>query len=288
VSESTSIPVFSLTGNPAPPAGSSGETKRNLLAALFSALVPGAGQLFLGQRHKGAVLLLILAAILVGFWPFRLLRFYAGFIVLFCSWIVVYLYAACSAQLAKNPRIVGRPSRWWLLVTLPVTILTLSLLGSGVTRASGFRSFKVPSHSMENTILMGDQIVADMRFFKSRLPNHEDVIIFDRNGTFFMKRVIATVGDTIQGKSGHVLVNGKRIDEPYVQHTRQPVPDWMANFGPTTVPAGKYFVMGDNRDMSLDSRSPEFGLVDKHSVAGQPLYVIRSDREGSSLATNRR
>jgi signal peptidase I len=131
--------------------------------------------------------------------------------------------------------------------------------------------------------MKGDYIVADMRSYHYRPPNREDVIVFERRGTFFIKRVIATSGDTIQGTRGNVLLNGQAVDEPYVRHTLQPVPDWMVTFGPLKVPNGKYFVMGDNRDVSLDSRSSEFGLVDENSIAGKPLYVFRSDRPGTSI-----
>jgi signal peptidase I len=136
---------------------------------------------------------------------------------------------------------------------------------------------------MEKTILKGDQIVADMRYYLARLPSRGEVIIFEKKGTFFVKRVIAIGGDTIQGRSETVLINGQTIDEPYVQHTSRWPSSWAVDFGPINVPNGKYFVMGDNRDVSLDSRSVEFGVVDKSLVAGKPLYVLGSDRTGKAL-----
>ena len=265
------------------PVLSSPETKRHLLAALLSCIVPGAGQVFLGQRNKGIILLIILTAVLVGFWPLRLLSFYVGFVFLLCSWIVLYLYAAISAFLTRNPQTGLQPSRWWLVSVVPVAVLTMSLLGRGVTRASGFRAFSMPSISMEATVRKGDQIVADMHYYRSRLSNREDVILFMKDGTFFIKRVIATGGDTIEGRNGEVVVNGRPMDEPYVQHTSAHVPQWMITFGPVTVPNRKYFVMGDNRDESLDSRSPDFRMVDDSSVAGKALYVYTSDRTGRKV-----
>jgi signal peptidase I len=262
---------------------SSGETKRHLLAALFSAIVPGAGQFFLGQRRNAIALLLIFAALLVGFWPLRFLRSYIGFAFLCCGWIALYIYAACSALRAQSPQTAVKPSRWWLIAILPITALTLSLLGAMVTRASGFRSFTVPSPSMEKTVLKGDQIVADMRYYRARSPDRRDIIVFKREVTFYIKRVIAVGGDTIQGMGGAVLVNGQTIIEPYVEHTSNNPENWMVNFGPLTVENGKYFVMGDNRDISLDSRWPAFGLVDKDSVVGKPLYVLSSDRQGRGI-----
>lgn len=260
-----------------------GVTKRHLLAALFSALVPGAGQLLLGQRRKGISLLLILVALLIGFWPLRLLRFYGGFVLLYCGWIVLYLYAACSAQLARTIPTNFRPSKWWLAVILPATILTLSLLGQAVTRASGFRSFTVPSTSMERTVLQGDHIVADMLYYRSRRPARRDLIVFLKDRTFFVKRVIAVGGDSIQGSNGVIFLRGKEQDEPYVEHTATQGPDWLKNFGPVVIPNGKCFVMGDNRDVSLDSRSAAFGLVGDSSIVGKPLYIFGSDRAGRGI-----
>jgi TM2 domain-containing membrane protein YozV len=153
----------------------SGKTKRHLLAALFSSILPGAGQLLLGQRRKGATLLILLAIVLTGFWPLRLLRSYAGLMLLFWGWIALYFYAACSAHLAVV-KLDVQPSKWWLLLLLPFTAITMSLLGRGVTRASGFRSFAIPSSSMEKTILKGDTLIADMRFFNSRRPCRQETV----------------------------------------------------------------------------------------------------------------
>jgi signal peptidase I len=214
----------------------------------------------------------------------RFLRFYAGFILLYCGWTALYIYAACSAQLGRNLPTSARSSKWWLAAVLPVSILTLSLLGRAVTRASGFRSFIVPSTSMERTIRQGDRLVADMRFYHSHRPEHREVIIFLRSHDFLIKRVIATAGDAVQGHNNTIFVNGKEQDEPYVEHTSTAGLDWqMSNFGPIYVPNGKCFVMGDNRDVSFDSRAKEFGFVDDTSIVGKPLYVFSSDRTGKRL-----
>jgi signal peptidase I len=226
------------------------------------------------------VALLLFAALLVAFWPIRFLRFYAGFLILYSAWIALYVYAVCAAQSARLLPRAERPSRWWLVATLPLTFLTLSLIGGMLTRASGFRSFTIPSTSMEKTLRQGDHFVVDTN---ARIPEHREVIVFFRDRTYFVKRAIAINGDSIEGKHGLVYVNGKEQDEPYVQHTGKNNLDWLRNFGPLTIPSGKCFVMGDNRDVSLDSRSAEFGLVDYSSIIGKPLYVFDSDRAGKSI-----
>lgn len=240
----------------------------------------------LGLRRKGVLLISCFVFVLICFWPLRLLRFYAGLVGLYLGWIAIFVYAPCSAQLAHDPKTGSRPSRWWLTATIPIALLSLSLLGRGITRASGFRTFSIPSTSMERTIQRGDHVVADTWYYHSRSPAPLDVLVFRRADTFFAKRVIALGGDTIEGKDAQVFVNGQLLSEGYVEHQSFPsLPDtnWMNTFGPIKVPPGKFFVMGDNRDVSLDSRSPEFGLVDQALIVGKVLYVFGTDREGSRI-----
>ena len=258
------------------------DTLRQILASLLSAALPGAGHLWLGRRRKAFLLFALFLTLLLGFWPLRLLRFYAGFLALYGAWVLLGLCACCSAQLRTNQGSAG-PSKWWLAVTLPVGLLIISLIGGVVTRASGFRSFSIPSTSMEPTIQRGDHIVVDARAFRSHHPQHQDVIVFYREGTFFLKRVIGVAGDTVEGRDGTVILNGHPLVEPYIQHSKPPEFASMYSFDPAKVPLGKYYVIGDNRDVSLDTRSPEFGFVDGDSILGKALYVFNTQREGATI-----
>jgi hypothetical protein len=97
MSEALSITAPSPTLESASQTSSSRETRRFLPAAFFSAIVCGVGQLFPGQRRKGSILLILFSALLFGFWPVRLLRFYPGLITPFSAWISLYIYAVCSS-----------------------------------------------------------------------------------------------------------------------------------------------------------------------------------------------
>lgn len=255
---------------------------RPVVAAFLSALIPGFGQLFLGQRRKGSALLVSLVLLALCFWPLRLPRFYVAFVILSWFYIALCLYAACSAVWANSLPRPRRPSRWWLVAVVPATLVALWLVGDGGTRLAGFRSFIIPSSSMEPTVRLGDRLVADMNYFDRHTPADSEVIIFRRNKTFFIKRVIAIGGETIESTNGQVYVNGRMLQEPYAVHAGTP-DSWMNDFGPTPVPLGMLFVMGDNRDVSLDSRSTDFGLVDIHSVVGKPLYIFQSSRIGRAI-----
>lgn len=255
---------------------------RRVAIGSISAAIPGVGHLLLGQRKKATALLILLVLLLLAFWPFRVLQYYAGFVGLFGSWIVLGVYASCSAFLSEDNLESGRPSTRWLLLLAPAALVILSLTGAAVTRLTGFRSFQIPSTGMEPTIRQGDRIVADMRYYGSRLPNRLDTILFEKGDIFYIKRVIAVGGDLIEGKDRVIYVNGEELDEPYIQHVAE-APEWANTFGPVSVPPGKFFVMGDNRDYSLDSRSEDYGLVDQRFVVGKPLYVFASDRTGQLI-----
>ena len=128
---------------------------------------------------------------------------------------------------------------------------------------------------METTLLMGDRFVIDNTFYRDHPVSREDLVVLRREDYLTVKRVIAIAGDTVEAKNRQIIVNGQLVAEPFIRHTLAPgTEEWMDSFGPVVVPVGKYFVMGDNRDVSLDSRSPEFGLLDAEAIIGRPLYIL--------------
>jgi signal peptidase I len=160
-------------------------------------------------------------------------------------------------------------------------------------RAYFIQAFKIPSGSMIPTLLIGDHILvnkflygtqiplSDKRILIVRKPERGDIIVFkfpeDRNRDF-IKRIIAVEGDTIEARNKTIYVNGKPSTEPYIQHTDTSVrPGGIEprdNFGPLIVPKGKYFMMGDNRDQSYDSRY--WGYVDINDIRGKALVIYWS------------
>jgi signal peptidase I len=103
----------------------------------------------------------------------------------------------------------------------------------------------------------------------------------------YLKRVIAIGGDTVEGRDNEIFLHGALSSEKYVEHISSEVlMPFQSSFGPTRVPEGQCFVMGDNRDCSLDSRSPDFGFVDDRSIVGGPLYIVRSKNERSGRNLN--
>jgi signal peptidase I len=138
---------------------------------------------------------------------------------------------------------------------------------------------------MEPTIRQGEKIAADLEPFQ---PTHGDLVIFVHEQILVVKRVIGIPGDVVEGHDLKVCVNGKLLEEEYVEHIAKPPLGLktLDTFGPTVVPDGKLFVAGDNRDYSFDSRDPRFGLVDASDVKGKAVQIVQSqitDRLGKKI-----
>jgi len=157
-------------------------------------------------------------------------------------------------------------------------IVLVSVVGT-ISCTGQTKVFTVPNSAMEPTIMEGEKIAADMRPFQ---PSRGDLIIFEHEGELLVKRVIGVSGDTVEGRNLQIFANGKLLDEPYVKHIgKRPLGlKSLETFGPVTVPAGKLFVAGDNRDYSFDSRDPRFGMISASDVKGRPVEIVQSANPG--------
>ena len=186
-----------------------------------------------------------------------------------------------------------RPRRILFEYTQAAVIALMFSLGA---RTFLFQAFRIPSPSMEDTLLVGDHILVNKfvtaplsyPFERALLPIAEvgrgDVAIFrypDDPRQDYVKRVIGLPGESLQIINGIPYVKSAgeagfaALIEPYIRPTRPDRhPDRLDNFGPIEVPAGHYFVMGDNRDDSLDSR--EWGFVPRENIVGRALLVYWS------------
>jgi signal peptidase I len=256
------------------------ESGQQLLAAFISALLPGLGHLTLQRRGRGLLLLAIFGALLVGIWPLRLEANPATLLGLCVAMVALCIFAAWDAAYGDRSGAQKIP-QWWLAVLLPFALIVAAGHINWSTRAAGFQSFEIPSHSMENGVMMGDRIIVDRRYYEKNPPRDGDIaILMNPQGQFVIKRIVALGGETIAGHDGKVFLNGKLLNEPYVFHSG-PMPPEHSEFGPVAVPAGKLFAMGDNREISLDSRSPLVGPMDLSALRGRALYTLRSLKNGN-------
>jgi len=166
------------------------------------------------------------------------------------------------------------------------------------------QAFKIPSGSMEPNLLIGDHLLVNKFVAAPTLTKAEDtllpievihrgdVIVFkhpkmpERD---LIKRTIGLPGETIELRERRVYINGKPIDEPYAhflfKDTADVAPaDVRRSFGPVTVPAGQYFMMGDNRDNSEDSRY--WGFLPREYIKGKALFLYVSFGAGEGSVAN--
>jgi len=166
----------------------------------------------------------------------------------------------------------------------PIVIAVLIAL---FIRAFIIQAFKIPSSSMEPTLLVGDYLLvnkfiygvripySNIKFFEYKKPKRGDIIVFifpkDRKKDF-IKRVIGTEGEKVTILHNKIYIDDKLIDDPWGHFTRPR--SSIEDYGPVKVPEGSLFVMGDNRDNSQDSRF--WGFVNINEVKGKAFIIYFS------------
>lgn len=181
---------------------------------------------------------------------------------------------------------------WRELPILVVVAFAVALL----IKSFLVQAFYIPSASMESTLLVGDRVLVEKVTYRFDNPDHGEVVVFEKDfgapveedesfvrdivDSFrslfgfptggqqdFIKRVIAVGGDRVEGRDGKVFLNGQELPEPYLPEGTQ-----TSSFGPTEIPEGMVFVMGDNRGNSDDSRG--FGPIEVDQIIGHAFVLI--------------
>jgi signal peptidase I, bacterial type len=221
-----------------------------------------------------------------------------------------------AAEKKKQPsKEASKDSVWEWIKSFGIALILFL-----VVRTFLIQAYTIPSGSMENSLLIGDYLMAnnaiygaqipltDWRIPAFREPQHGDIVVFrpEYNDPVIdvVKRVIGEPGDTIQMIDRVVYRNGERLEEPYVEPNYTPDQplqrygpagyDWhfgalagtvdpatyeptRDNWGPLIVPPGKYMLLGDNRDESLDSRY--MGFIDREVISGKAMFIYYSVNE---------
>ena len=174
-----------------------------------------------------------------------------------------------------------------------IKTLTFFIALALLIRGTLIEPFKIPSGSMIPTLQIGDRILVSKLSYGIRIPfytpflyqygspNRGDIVVFtrpdevrtaeDESAINLIKRVIALENETVEVRDAKVYINNKELDEPYARWTNGGPPE--GNFGPATVPPGRIFLMGDNRDHSRDSRFWENPFLETWRVKGRALFV---------------
>lgn len=254
---------------------------RKPLLALAMSICPGLGQHYAGFMLRGIVLYVVL---IIASWiaaiAFMSMQSKASIIFLAVPFVGVALIALdaylCARKQPADYRLQWFNRPWiygGVFVTLLVTVNPIMdyFVGQNIVRA-----FYMSSSSMEPTILARDIVLVNKLTFPKRgqvaLVSMGDAPQRDRlteiKDDQMIKRVIAIPGDTLEIVDNVVWVNGQKIDEPYANFggTLRFTSQQNANYGPKAIPARSYFVIGDNRNESIDSRM--LGLIGEDRISG--------------------
>lgn len=164
---------------------------------------------------------------------------------------------------------VKKEIREWA-VSLAVAIVSVLLIRSFL-----FTIIRVDGPSMMNTLQNGDRLMVNVLTLKMDGPQRFDVVIlhYPNKSEQYVKRVIGLPGETLEVRGGVLYIDGEAISEPFLDDELTEKFDLASrNIGPIEIPEGQYYVMGDNRDNSNDSRA--VGLIDESMFIGKVRYIL--------------
>lgn len=266
------------------------------VAGALSVLQLGLGHLYAGRWQRAVVVWVTARATMFGI--VFLMSIAPASRILSIQFVGVVLLTAAVARDAircareAGPAFTLRPyNRWYVYVA--VLAVDAILLQPPFVRLlrTRLQAFKVSSTAMRPTLIPGDHFVATRL---DRAPSRQEVVVYRNRGLDLVKRVEGVPGDTISMQAGTLFLNGKAVTEPYAVrqgHDENESPEFgwqtryltssvspagyrptQATWGPLVVPPGAYFVLGDNRDDSFDSRYSGFVLADSIRKRVRVLY----------------
>jgi signal peptidase I len=248
--------------------------RKPILAFLLSLVTPGLGQIYNGQLRKGILYLVVSLLLYIG--TSFLLFTFQGMVLFLIIDLGFGLFVLVDAgRAAKRLRFIRlKPfNRWYvyLIIFILGSVVAYPLLRWTI-RNNIARTYRIPSSGMAPTLLLGDYLIADMRVYRSQRPQRGDVIIFEfpkDPSKDYIKRVIGIEGEKVEVIENKIYINDKIFNDPWGCITG----DYSAidTSGPVVVPKDSLFVLGDNRNNSMDSR--HWGFVDIKKVKGKALYL---------------
>ncbi len=252
---------------------------------VLSLISPGAGHVLLGAFRRGVLwafgpAVLALAAMLVVPSPILALAISVGIVSL-----TILAAAVDAARVSANRppwKVLVLALAGFLVATQAFRVFVAEPIGLRF-RAHDAQAFTMPSASMMPTLQVGDYILTDKSIYRSRPPQRGDIVVFKYPGDDkrdFVKRIVALSGERVLIRGRQVLIDDAPMPEPYVMFADSRAQDGGEHCGyaygcePTPVPADAYFVMGDNRDNSQDSRY--FGFINRDRILGRVSMIYWS------------
>lgn len=238
-------------------------SRRPWLAALLSLLGGPLGQVYVGRLRRSLVLWIVGSLLLPTFIlaAVSLPLGRVSFALLLLCVIAFPFYLAIDAYLlAKRNRDAPLKSyqRWWVYALAFVTFAIANNIVAHAARSFVAEAFVVPTRSMSPTIQPGDRILVDKLWCRPERLRRNDIVVFHSEGpgsTLYVMRLVGLPGDDIEIVDEKVRLNGTAWDDPhsFISDDVPASPD-LTDYGPIRIPSDSFFVLGDNRRMSKDSR----------------------------------
>lgn len=163
---------------------------------------------------------------------------------------------------------VNKKNNWldWLKAIVAAIIVAFIL------KTFVFSTSIVEGESMDPTLSHGERIIFNKLVYNVGKPKHGDIVIIQKPFKYYVKRVIALPGETIEMRDHILYIDGEPVDQSYISKEAQ---EKTGNFGPITLPSKSYFVMGDNRAVSKDSRNGQNGLgfILEDEIIGKSEFI---------------
>ena len=269
--------------------------------------MPGLGQVYNGNARQGLVTYLffeVILSLLIIAWAY-LLPSFTFLVVLVMAvligWVGISVFSYRQAKTTDPELRLKWYSRWHGL--LGIFLLSI-LIGEYAEPARQLvQTSRMAANSMLPTLMSGDHLIIQKAYHGIKSPFSDEFLIvlaYPKRGDLiifkypederknFIKRVIGLPGDTVEVKNKEVYINSELLTEPYVIHVDEtnPVIPKRDNLSPVTVPADSYFVMGDNRDQSFDSRF--WGFVQFNKIKGKASSIYLSfDKDSRQIRWER-
>lgn len=235
----------------------------------------GFGYLYVG-RIRTALMLILSTLLLLAFaaWTRLLLHVEWVYVLVTMGLLIAAVQIIHPIVIAVRTRsLVAKPyNRWWMYL---LWIIAASALCSLVVNTRGmlfgFETYRIPSIAMTPTLDNGDLIMVDAwRYGRSEAAVGDIVVFRHESGVNYVKRIVGLPNDRLEIRQGIVIRNGAPLVEPYLH---EPLPDrpYGRDIGPLRLGDNEYYVLGDFRDNSQDSRS--FGPIDSERIIGRVEFV---------------
>ncbi len=260
--------------------------RRPILAAILSFGTSGLGQLYNGEPLKGLIFFSAVWSLWITASRSGLRETFMGFVlsiaILLCALFVAGYAIVDAVVQARRKRSykLRAYNRWYVYL---VVIGVAFIASYSLSPAKIYKSYRFSSGSMQPTIHSGDRVMVRFGVYQTRAPERGELVVYEYPldpSRDFMHRVVGLPGETLRIVDRQVFVNDEPLEEPYAylsESTAVFADARRDNMPAVVVPRGHYFVMGDNRDNSLDSRF--WGPLPVDNLLGRVLYVYwASDR----------